>query len=268
MLFAVEGLSKKFGNIAALEDVSFSVLAGEMLGLIGPNGAGKSTLFECLAGVLPADSGAVLAAGRPAREHERRSLLFYVPDSIAPWSAQPVGWAFKVKIGFFAAVVLAGLAGAADLKVDISKEQVGKPPVIFEPIVGTWLVGQDGGDKVIMLDGRPCVASKDNPTKLLLQTARKLYGTSNEELMDNAKQFAYYPVALLKGVANFTNGTISIAAQEFFSMLSRTAIGWPSASMTRRTMSRCGNFTTGSGATSDLAIAKNHSRLTGIHGTN
>ena len=115
-----------------------------------------------------------------------------------------------MKIGFFAAVVLAGLAGAADLKVDLSKEQVGKPPVIFEPIVGTWLVGQDGGDKVIMLDGRPWVASKDNPTKLLLQTARKLYGISNEELMDNAKQFAYYPVALLKGVANFTNGTISV----------------------------------------------------------
>ena len=51
-----------------------------------------------------------------------------------------------------------------------------------------------------MVDGRPWVASKDNPTKLLIESARKLYGTSNEELMDNAKQFAYYPVALLKGV--------------------------------------------------------------------
>src|SRR6185369_12219375 len=54
------------------------------------------------------------------------------------------------------------------------------------------------------------VASKDNPTKLLLQTARKLYGTSNEELMDTAKQFAYYPVAVLKGVDNFSNGSISV----------------------------------------------------------
>src|SRR5271165_7072576 len=96
MLFAVERLSKTFGTIAALEDVSFSVQAGEMLGLIGPNGAGKSTLFECMAGVLPADSGAVLTEGRPARE-----LLFYVPDSIAPWSAQPVGWALDFTIGFF-----------------------------------------------------------------------------------------------------------------------------------------------------------------------
>src|SRR5215471_21845831 len=109
------------------------------------------------------------------------------------------------------AIVLAAAAIAAgDLKIDLGKEQVGKPPAAFEPMVGTWVVAQDGADKVIMVDGRPWVASKDNPTKLLLQSARKLYGTSNEELMDNAKQFAYYPVAVLKSVDNFSNGTISM----------------------------------------------------------
>jgi hypothetical protein len=62
-----------------------------------------------------------------------------------------------------------------------------------------------------MVDGRPWVASKDNPTKLLIESARRLYGTSNEELMDNAKQFAYYPVAVLRnGVPNFSNGTITV----------------------------------------------------------
>lgn len=99
---------------------------------------------------------------------------------------------------------------AVEKKIDLSKEQVGKPPVTFEPMVGTWLVTQDGAEKVIMVDGRPWVASKDNPTKLLIESARKLYGTSNEELMDNAKQFAYYPVAILKSVDNFSNGTISL----------------------------------------------------------
>src|SRR5579862_4206942 len=108
------------------------------------------------------------------------------------------------------AVVLSAAVRAADLKVDLSKEQVGKPPATFEPMVGTWIVAQDGPDKVIMIDGRPWVASKDNPTKLLVQSARKLYGTSNEELMDNAKQFAYYPVAVLKSVNSFSNGTISL----------------------------------------------------------
>jgi hypothetical protein len=108
----------------------------------------------------------------------------------------------------FAAVAIA--AGAADVKVDLSKEQVGKPPATFEPIVGSWLVVEDGGQKAIMVDGRPWSTSKDNPTKLLVESARKLYGTRNEELMDNAKQFAYYPVAVLKGLDNFSNGTISV----------------------------------------------------------
>lgn len=109
-----------------------------------------------------------------------------------------------------AVVFMAATAGAADIRVSLAGEQVGKPPTVFEPIVGTWTVAQDGGEKVIALDGRPWVASKDNPTKLLIETARKLYGTNNEELMDNAKQFGYYPVAILKSVPNFANGSISV----------------------------------------------------------
>src|SRR5881396_2966479 len=109
-----------------------------------------------------------------------------------------------------AALILVVPLGAADLKVDLSKEQVGRLPATFEPMVGTWLVAQDGADKVIMIDGRPWVASKDNPTKLLVETARKPYGTNNEELMDNAKQFAYFPVAVLRSVDTFSNGTISM----------------------------------------------------------
>ena len=109
-----------------------------------------------------------------------------------------------------AAVVVVAPLVAADLKVSLDKETVGKPPVIFEPIVGTWVVAKDGNDKVIMVDGRPWVASKDNPTKLLVDSARKLYGTSNEELMDNAKQFAYYPVAVLTSLKDFSNGSITV----------------------------------------------------------
>jgi hypothetical protein len=100
--------------------------------------------------------------------------------------------------------------GAGDLKVDLAKEKPGKAPTTFEPIVGTWLVVQDGGEKVVRVDGSPWKASQDNPSRLLVESARRLYGTSNEELMDNAKQFAYYPVALLRGVDEFTDGTLSM----------------------------------------------------------
>ena len=103
-------------------------------------------------------------------------------------------------------------------------------------MVGTWIVAQDGADKVIMVDGRPWVASKDNPTKLLIQSARKLYGTTNEELMDNAKQFAYYPVAVLKSVKQLLErhdqrevqdrrAATPTAARAFSSTSSRTATG-------------------------------------------
>jgi len=118
--------------------------------------------------------------------------------------------AITVGLVLLAMTSLPGRLAAADLKVDLSKEQAGKAPNQFEPMVGTWVITQDGADKVVMIDGRPWVASKDNPTKLLLQTARKLYGTTNEELMDNAKQFAYFPVAVLKGLENFSNGAISV----------------------------------------------------------
>ena len=114
------------------------------------------------------------------------------------------------KSALAAALISGATVVAAQQAVDLSRERVGRPPVAFEPIVGSWVVAQDGADKVIMVDGRPWVAAKDNPTRLLIESARKLYGTSNEELMDNAKQFAYYPVALLKGVENFSSGTLRV----------------------------------------------------------
>jgi len=101
MLFEVCGLSKRFRNIAALSAVSFHVQAGEVLGLIGPNGAGKSTLFECLAGVLPCDTGTLRTPAGPVGGRERSALLFYVPDGIAPWASQSLQWVLDYTAGFF-----------------------------------------------------------------------------------------------------------------------------------------------------------------------
>ena len=58
-LLTVEGITKYFNQRRVLDEVSFSVRPGEVLGLIGPNGSGKTTLFECLAGLMPANSGAI-----------------------------------------------------------------------------------------------------------------------------------------------------------------------------------------------------------------
>jgi ABC-2 type transport system ATP-binding protein len=100
-LFQARNLTKRYGRLTALSDVSFSVGAGEVLGLIGPNGSGKTTLFECLGGVLPLDEGSLMRDGRPLTNRERASMLFYLPDAIVPWPAQPVRWVLDFAVGFF-----------------------------------------------------------------------------------------------------------------------------------------------------------------------
>ena len=65
-VFEARNLTKRYGRLTALSDVSFSVREGEVLGLIGPNGSGKTTLFECLGGVLPLDGGRSSATGAAA----------------------------------------------------------------------------------------------------------------------------------------------------------------------------------------------------------
>ena len=78
-LLAVRGVHKRFGGLSAVQDISFSVKAGEIVGLIGPNGAGKSTTFNLISGVLPLTSGEVQFAGvrttgMPSREIARLGL--------------------------------------------------------------------------------------------------------------------------------------------------------------------------------------------------
>ena len=63
-LLEVQGLSKSFGAIRAVQDVSFTLEQGEILGIIGPNGSGKTTLFNMVLGQLPPDAGNVRFDGR------------------------------------------------------------------------------------------------------------------------------------------------------------------------------------------------------------
>ena len=63
-LLEVAGLSKRFGGLHAVKDVSFSLQAGSITGVLGPNGAGKTTMFNLLTGFLPFDSGTVNFEGR------------------------------------------------------------------------------------------------------------------------------------------------------------------------------------------------------------
>src|SRR5690606_37205234 len=76
LVLEVDAIRKEFGGLVAVNDISFSLKAGEIMGLIGPNGAGKSTTFNLITGVLPATRGKVRFLGErldvlPSREIAR-----------------------------------------------------------------------------------------------------------------------------------------------------------------------------------------------------
>lgn len=83
----VTALRRTFGGLVAVQDMSFSVNSGEVIGFIGPNGSGKSTLFNLLTGVLKPDSGEILLfgesiVGRPTHRIARAGVArtFQIPE--------------------------------------------------------------------------------------------------------------------------------------------------------------------------------------------
>lgn len=94
-LLQVDQVSRRFGGLMALNDVSFSVKQGEILALIGPNGAGKTTLFNIIAGAFPSSSGHISLEGRriDAFSPERRchagvARTFQIPKPFLPMSVR------------------------------------------------------------------------------------------------------------------------------------------------------------------------------------
>jgi ABC-2 type transport system ATP-binding protein len=81
-LIQVEGLSKRFGTVTAVEGLSFMARRGEILGLLGPNGAGKTTTLQMLLGLTTPTSGSVRILGLDLRTH-RRAILARVNFSSA-----------------------------------------------------------------------------------------------------------------------------------------------------------------------------------------
>ena len=73
-LLQVDAAVRRFGGLVAVNDVSFEVRAGEILGLIGPNGAGKSTMFNLITGALPASNGRIVFAGHDITHSPQRAI--------------------------------------------------------------------------------------------------------------------------------------------------------------------------------------------------
>lgn len=82
MSIAVKEISKRYGAQLAVNNVSFNVSTGEIVGFIGPNGAGKSTTMKIITGTLSPDSGSVMINGMHSIDHKRdiRGLIGYLPE--------------------------------------------------------------------------------------------------------------------------------------------------------------------------------------------
>jgi branched-chain amino acid transport system ATP-binding protein len=113
-LLRLDTVSKRYGGLSALDDVSFAVAAGEICGIIGPNGAGKSTLFDVISGAVPPSAGQVTFLGKDVTAlpmHRRARLgmartfqLANAFDSMSVRDNVLVGAEDHARLGLFAAL--------------------------------------------------------------------------------------------------------------------------------------------------------------------
>lgn len=161
-MISVKHLTKKYGNITALDDVSFSVKKGEVVGFLGPNGAGKSTAMNIITGYLSSTSGNVTVDGFDILEEptEAKKRMGYLPEVPPLYPDMTVneylnfiyelkGATQKKKAHFNEICELARIAAVRGRliknlskgyrqRVGIAQALVGNPPVLIldEPTVG------------------------------------------------------------------------------------------------------------------------------------
>jgi ABC-2 type transport system ATP-binding protein len=116
----VTDLTKRYGEERAIDCVTFSAAAGDVVGIIGPNGAGKTTLLETVVGLLPAETGEVLWLGEPLPASQRRGALFYLPDGVRPYRDE----ATSQVLSFFAGVYRRSRAETADTIMSVGLRPV------------------------------------------------------------------------------------------------------------------------------------------------
>ena len=82
-MISVEGITKRFGDLVAVQDVSFEIRKGEVVGFLGPNGAGKTTTMRMLTGTLEPDEGRILYDGKPIDEAlgPAKERVGYLPEA-------------------------------------------------------------------------------------------------------------------------------------------------------------------------------------------
>lgn len=195
-MLRVEGISRRFGGVYAVRDVSLHVAPGELRGLIGPNGAGKSTLFHLIAGQLRADAGRVLLGGHgiDALSPDQRAALgiaiVYQSDRIFRGMSVRenvmVGAHPKTCHGFLAAMLRLRLCKKEEREVraraDALLERVGLGGVADQPAESLALGQQRSMQLARALASEPKLLLLDEPASGLRAHERRRFGDLIREL--------------------------------------------------------------------------------------
>lgn len=162
-MIEIKNLTKKYGQIYALDDISFSVKKGEIMGFLGPNGAGKSTTMNILTGYIPYTEGSVKVGGYEIMENpaEVKKQIGFLPElpplyqdmTVSEYmhficdikdvplknrKAQLDDIYYLVKIGDIRGRMIKNLSKGYRQRVGVAQALVGNPPVLVldEPTVG------------------------------------------------------------------------------------------------------------------------------------
>lgn len=183
----VEQLSRRFGGVYAVRDVSFQVEAGELRGLIGPNGAGKSTLFNLIAGHLRADGGRVSLGGeaidglRPEQRAAHGIAIVYQSARIFRGMSVRenvmVGAHARTRHGFFEAALRLPRCRREDAetgaRADALLDEVGLGGLGDRPAESLPLGQQRAMQLARALASEPCVLLLDEPASGLREGERR-----------------------------------------------------------------------------------------------
>jgi simple sugar transport system ATP-binding protein len=178
----LRNITKSYGSVRALDDVSMSVWRGEIVGLIGDNGAGKSTLIKCLAGVVTPDSGEIIIRGKTMSHWSARLAHAHGIETVFQDRALAVQQSITENI--FMGREITGFAGFINVKKQRQEaerlmREIGFTSKVFTPdsAVGTLSGGERQGVAIARaLYFKADLIILDEPTTALsLTETRKVF---------------------------------------------------------------------------------------------
>ncbi len=177
-LLELDGVSRRFGSVTALDDLSFGVPSGQVVGFLGPNGAGKTTTMRAIFGLTPLDSGSVRWKGAPVGPAQRRRFG-YMPEERGLYPNMPVAeqveylgrlhgmdaaaavsattrWLERLEVADRAASKVEALSHGNQQRVQLAAALVHDPEVLVldEPLAGLDPTGIDVIGNVLVEQAR------------------------------------------------------------------------------------------------------------------